>query len=72
MNWPAIRVDLRYAETPRQCTAARVIVLAVLAARGIELTAEQKRRVQRSTSQANLDNWLRQAATAHSADEVFA
>lgn len=47
-------------------------VLAVLAARGIELTAEQKHRVQCSTSQANLDKWLHQAATAQSADEVFA
>jgi hypothetical protein len=47
-------------------------VLAVLAARGIELTPAQKRRVQRSTSLANLDKWLRRAVTAHSADEVFA
>jgi hypothetical protein len=47
-------------------------VLTVVAARGIELTAQQERRIRRSTSQANLDKWLRQAATAHSADEVFA
>jgi flagellar biosynthesis/type III secretory pathway protein FliH len=47
-------------------------VLAVLAARGIELTAEQRHRVQHGASPADLDKWLGQAATAHSADEVFA
>jgi hypothetical protein len=47
-------------------------VLAVLAARGIEITDAQRRRVQHSASQADLDKWLGRAATAHSADEVFA
>ena len=47
-------------------------VLAVLATRGIELTTQQRRRIIRSTSQANLDKWLRQAVAARNADEVFA
>jgi hypothetical protein len=57
------------------CQAGRrgaAAVLAVLSARGIKRAAEQRLLVQRSTSQADLDKWLRQAATARSADEVFA
>jgi hypothetical protein len=47
-------------------------LLAVLAARGIELTTEQRRRIEDSTSLSELDKWLERAATASTADEVFA
>jgi hypothetical protein len=47
-------------------------LIAVLAARGIELTIEQKRCIEDSTSLSTLDKWLERAATASTADEVFA
>jgi len=59
-------------EAKGQAKAKRESVLAVLAARGIEITPEQNQLITRSTSLASLDKWLRQAATADSADEVFA
>jgi hypothetical protein len=47
-------------------------VLAVLNARGIEITRSQATRIRRCTSLAKLDMWLERAATAKSADEIFA
>ena len=47
-------------------------VLAVLKARGIEITPSQEALVSGCASLAELDTWLERAATANSADEVFA
>ena len=47
-------------------------ILAVLAARRIKVTADQRAAIERCADLGQLDEWLRRAATAESADEVFA
>ncbi len=47
-------------------------VLAVLKARGIEITPSRQAFIKRCTSLTDLEKWLQRAATANSADEVFA
>lgn len=47
-------------------------LLAVLEARGIELTEQERARIQQSTDLDELDRWVRRAATAASAHELFA
>jgi hypothetical protein len=47
-------------------------VLAVLKARGIQVTPGQQALVERCTSLTELDKWLERAGTVSSADEVFA
>jgi len=47
-------------------------ILAVLAARRITVTPDQRTAIERCTDLGQLDEWLRRAATADSADEVFA
>jgi hypothetical protein len=46
-------------------------ILAVLVARGIAVTPDQESQVKRCTDLDQLDKWLRRAATAESADQVF-
>lgn len=46
-------------------------VLAVLKARGMRVSAEQRARVRSCTDAAILDGWIRLAATASSTDEVL-
>jgi len=43
----------------------------LLDARGLPMTPEHRSRVSACTDQAQLHDWLRRAATAHSLDEVF-
>jgi hypothetical protein len=50
--------------------AARA-VLAVLEARGLSPSAEQRARVLASTNLDELELWIRRAATVSSADELF-
>ena len=47
-------------------------ILAVLAARRVEVTPDQRTAIERCADVDQLDEWLRRAATAKSADEVFA
>ena len=47
-------------------------VLTVLATRGLKVTPGQQARIRQSTDLAQLDEWLRRAVTASSADEIFA
>jgi hypothetical protein len=47
-------------------------VLAVLAARGIAVTRDQESQVKSCTDLNRLNGWLQRAATAESADQVFA
>jgi hypothetical protein len=47
-------------------------ILAVLAARRIPVTSDQRTAIERCTDLRQLDEWLRRAATAESTDEVFA
>jgi len=47
-------------------------LLAVLKARGIEITPARKTLIERCTSLAKLDRWLERAATASTANEIFA
>ncbi|MDO3647181.1 hypothetical protein [Nocardia mangyaensis] len=51
-------------------TAARA-VLTVLTARGLELSAAQRAQLAECTDQVQLDEWLKQAITATSANELF-
>jgi hypothetical protein len=46
-------------------------LLIILAARGIALTEEQEEQVMTCGNSGRLEQWLNQAATAASADEVF-
>lgn len=61
-----------HAELTAMCTAKGEDILAVLAARGIEITPGQRTEIVESPSMKQLDEWLRRAATANSADDVFA
>lgn len=47
-------------------------LLKFLAARGITVSAETRERITSCTDQDQLDNWIRRAATAESADDLFA
>lgn len=47
-------------------------LLAVLDARGLSLTAEERARIKACTVTAELDRWIARAATAASMSEVFA
>ena len=47
-------------------------ILSVLEARGLAISEEQKQRVHACTEIEVLDRWIRRAATASSADELFA
>jgi hypothetical protein len=47
-------------------------ILAVLAARRVEVTPEQRTLIEGCTDVDQLDLWLERAATADCADEVFA
>jgi hypothetical protein len=47
-------------------------VLAVLEARGLAVGEEQRARILSCSELAVLDRWLRRAATAAAADDVFA
>jgi hypothetical protein len=47
-------------------------LLTVLAARGIEATPGQRARIRQCTDLMQFDRWLQRAATASSADEIFA
>jgi len=46
-------------------------LLAVLAARGIEVTAEARARIEACTEEATLDRWIARAVTAPSLEDVF-
>jgi hypothetical protein len=46
-------------------------VLAVLGARGIEVTDEVRERISRCTDLGQLDTWIRRAATANTIDDLF-
>jgi hypothetical protein len=61
-----------HAELTAMCKAKGEDVLAVLAARGIEITPGQRTEIVESPSLNQLDEWLRRAATANTADDVFA
>ena len=65
---------VRAAETKAKAAETKAkgaAVLAVLEARGLALSPEQRARVEACTDPALLDRWLRAAATAPEASEVF-
>ena len=47
-------------------------VVAVLSARGMRLSDQQRARLEACSDVATLDRWIVRAATAESADDVFA
>lgn len=49
----------------------RAAILAVLAARGIEVSSEVRARIEACQDEAMLDRWIANAARASSAEEVF-
>ncbi|MQA97367.1 MAG: hypothetical protein GEV11_23020 [Streptosporangiales bacterium] len=54
-----------------RCQGEATAVLDVLDARGIEATPQQREWITQCTEEDTLRTWLRRAATAKTADEVF-
>ena len=59
-------------ETKGKAEGEAIAVLAVLRARGIAVTRDQESQVKNCTDLDRLNGWLQRAATAESADQVFA
>ncbi len=47
-------------------------ILAVLDARGLEISADARDRITHCSDLQQLETWIRRAATAESADDIFA
>ena len=62
---------LRRAKAEGKAEASAKAILAVLQARGLPVSAEQRERILAATDLDQLDRWLRSAATASSAGALF-
>ena len=62
---------LRRAQAKGKAAGKAEGVLAVLDARGLPVSAEQRARILGCTDTAELDRWLRSAVTAGNVDDLF-